>query len=231
MRDPREKLIDDLEALIREHRAGRDVLNRTAEGVDRAGDGAVRLTSVLTLALRGWDAIPDFPNTSRRVWYPGCDGIVCNASEHAALVAIGEGRAEDGAARLVAAALSWLKRDRKGFVEWAGRALRRLKPRRGNPVARKGLLGAEWWEVPVAGEWFTLIADAADEAQAQAPARTVRRYLGGFSAWDIMRAMLSDWDRPALPELASCPIFPGGAGKSRKFKYPATGAVKIAPAR
>jgi hypothetical protein len=198
-RDPREKLIEELESLIRDHRAGRDVLNRIAEGSSRSGAGAVRLSCALTLALHGWEALPDYPHTSGAVWYPDCDGIQCDASEHATLEEIGHGRAEEGAARLVSAALSWLERDRPGFLKWAGRALRSLSPRMGNPVEDHGLFGAERWEVPVAGDWFSDFANVAEELERGSP--LVKRQLRYVSAWDLFRAMLAEWDRPGFRAL------------------------------
>ncbi len=196
VRDPRETLIEELEGLIRDHRAGRDVLNRIAEGSSRAGDGAVRLTCALTLALHGWEALPEYPHASDAVWYPECDGIECDASEHATLEEIGRGRAEEGAALLVARASSWLRRDRAGFVKWAGRALRGLSPRMVNPVEDRGLFGAQRWEVPVAGDWFTEFADVAEEIEKGSP--SLKRRLHHVTAWDIFRAMLAEWKRPAF---------------------------------
>lgn len=202
-RDPREKLIEELESLIRDHRAGRDVLNRTAEASSRAGDGAVRLSCALTLALHGWEALPDYPHTSDAVWYPECDGIECDARELATLEGIGDGRSEDGAARLVRAAAGWLQRDRAGFVKWARRSVRSLSPRRGNPVADHGLFGAERWDVPVAGDWFSDFADVAEELEKGSS--FLRRRFRHVSAWDIFRAMLAEWKRPGFRALLNAP--------------------------
>jgi hypothetical protein len=101
---------------------------------------------------------------------------------------------------VVSAALAWLERDRPRFLKWASRALQSLPPRRDNPVATRGLFGAERWDVPVGGEWFGPLAAAAQELESIRPVLT-RRFGGHVAPGDILRAMLAEWDRPAFRAL------------------------------
>jgi len=182
-----ERLIEALEGLVADYRAGRgDVLNRLAEGRDVYSSGAVSLTMVLTLALFGERAFPKDP--------VGGGSVACVEREYRALCSIGSGSAERGVALLVDAGLAWATRDREGLVAWASRALPKLPsvPAQCAHITRHGLFGAALWEIPVADpSWWTPLQEVTDAAM---------KPLGKHDCGDaVVRAMALEWNRPSFP--------------------------------
>ena len=193
-----ERLVQALEGLIRDHRAGKgDVLNRMGEGQDEHSPGAVALRRILTLALFGEQAIP------KQAFNGGT--VVCNEREHAALSSIGSGSAEKGAAVIVAAAKAWAKADRAGIIAWASKAVPKLDIDTPSlkRIKARGLRAAKLWELPVADRtWFVLLQDITGEAMK-----------GQFMmAGVIVCAMALEWNQPAFRGRAFGPRLRGLAG-------------------
>ena len=184
----REQLIEALEGIVRDYRAGRgDVLNRMAAGEDPHQDGGdVSVGTVLTLALFGRRAIKRRPLNSV---------FVVNRAEHEALCRIGAGSVEKGAALVAKTAHAWVKADRSSVAAWLIKALPRLSKYYKNypRVTDHGMLGAEAWEVPIVdGPW----ADAIDSVLwPQIKDCTGKEFL----AFDVIRAMALAWNRKDFP--------------------------------
>ena len=188
-----EQVIEALEQIIRDHRAGKgDVLNRIAAGEDPHIDGGdPTIGTVLTMALFGRTAIE--PRHS----------LTVNRAEYEALARIGAGSATKGAAIVTKTAHAWVKGDRSSLSAWLITALPALSCyfAEVTRVTETGMLSAEAWEVRIVnGPWGPAL-------QSVLVSRDVLDGAGQeFMTLDVLRAMALAWNRKDFPGRAFAPV-------------------------